>query len=43
VAAGLLRKDVDLTLAVAGAAGAVAPEALVDLAERTLATLDAQA
>ena len=39
--AGLLRKDVGITLAVARAAGAVAPEALVDLAERTLATLDA--
>jgi 3-hydroxyisobutyrate dehydrogenase-like beta-hydroxyacid dehydrogenase len=40
VAAGLLRKDVGLTLDVARAAGAVAPDALVGLTDQALAKLD---
>jgi 3-hydroxyisobutyrate dehydrogenase-like beta-hydroxyacid dehydrogenase len=41
VAAGLLRKDVGLTLDVARAAGAVPPAALVGLTDDALAALDA--
>jgi 3-hydroxyisobutyrate dehydrogenase-like beta-hydroxyacid dehydrogenase len=40
VAAGLLRKDVDLTLDVARAAGAVPPAALVGLTDQALTALD---
>jgi hypothetical protein len=40
VAAGLLRKDVDLTLDVARAAGTAPPAALVGLTDQALAALD---
>jgi hypothetical protein len=43
VAAGLLRKDVEITVALAQTAGVVPPETLVDLTERTLAALEARA
>ena len=38
--AGVLRKDVDLMLDVARAAGAAEPTTVADLARQTLATLD---